>query len=381
MNIETTIRTLKWLPPRQSVLIEANHGTGKSSVVAQTAAQLSIELKKPFGFVDIRLGQYEIGDLIGLPRAREKYDIVSKVFDKGILVESKIEAEHVTVHDLPLWFPRDSDSQGFLFFDELNRGSRDTQQWAMQIVLDYKSNFVELPMGWRVIAACNDDQDVYNVMGLDAALYDRFMVIKFQPTVKEWLDYAEKHGVHPAIVKYVSKVGSELDPPEKMEPGKKYPSRRSWEKFSITLQHMDKRGDDPLKDLEYLIHLGSGFVGSTSAVGFKEFVQKDYKIFTPEEILNKFPKLKSEFEKMVATDIAFYNKELVSYIKKNGIKLAKKQSDNLFDYIKVIPRETASGFWRAFLNECKEESTRFYTSSKVITDYIFGLLDKSTSMK
>ena len=379
MDIKTTKRTLKGLPPRQSVLIESRHGMGKSEVVAQTAAELSLSLNKPFGIVDIRLGQYEIGDLIGLPRSQETYEITNKVYDKGILVKNKVIAKNVTVHNLPLWFPTDPLSYGFLFFDELNRGSRDLQQWAMQIVLDYKSNFNEVPQNWRVIGACNDDEDTYNVLSLDPALYDRFLVIKFEPTVPEWMAYAENHDVHPAIRKFISKFGNELDPPETMEPGKIYPSRRSWVKFSNTMLFMRDQGDDPINDLDYLILLARGFVGAIS-VQFVEYIKKDYKVFSPEEILNNFPKLKEEFEKMLATDITFYNKELVSYISKGSIKLNKKQSDNLFEYAKTIPRETASGFWSSFNQTCKEESAKFYKSKKEITDFIRGLFSRSEAL-
>jgi MoxR-like ATPase len=179
MDIKQTKRTLMGLPPRHSVLIEGKHGLGKSEVVAQTAAELSAKLEKEFGFVDIRLGQYEIGDLIGIPRAMETFTVTHRVFSKGRQEKRDVIAKNVTIHDLPLWFPRDKDSYGFVFFDEINRGSRDTQQWAMQIVLDYRSNFVDVPLNWRVVAACNGDQDVYSVLNLDPALYDRFLVIKF----------------------------------------------------------------------------------------------------------------------------------------------------------------------------------------------------------
>jgi MoxR-like ATPases len=367
------------LPPKQSVLLESGHGVGKSEIIAQTAAMLSIKLKKPFGLVDIRLGQYEIGDLIGLPRARDEYTITSKGFVDGVLTKNEVIAKHVTVHDLPLWFPREPDSYGFLFFDELNRGSRDTQQWAMQIVLDYKSNFNEVPNNWRVIAACNDDSDVYSILNLDPALYDRFLVIKFRPTVPEWLDYAEKHNLHPAVIKYIQKFGSALDTPEKIEPGKKYASRRSWTKLSATLQYMDAQGDNPINDLDYLVLLSRGYLGETLAIDFTQFIKKDYKVFTAEDILGKFAKLKPEFEKMIATDITFYNKEIVSYIKKNSVKLSKKQSDNLFEYIKTIPRETASGFWYDFRKECPEESSKWYKSSAEVTAYIGETYNKPKS--
>jgi hypothetical protein len=365
------------LPPRHSVLIEGRHGIGKSEIVAQVAAMQSARLGVPFGLVDIRLGQYEVGDLIGIPTRRDTYTVLNKVFNKGCLESVETVAKDVTVHDLPLWFPRDPKSCGYMFFDELNRGSRDTQQWAMQIVLDYKSNFVEVPMGWRVVSACNDDQDIYSILNLDPALYDRFLVIKFEPTVPEWLVHAEKIKVHPAILKYITKFGSDLDVPEKIESGKRYPSRRSWVKFSDTIRFMADQGDDPLTDNDYLILLGGGYLGSTVSVNFSEFVKKEYKVYSATEILNNFPKLEEDFKKMIATDFTFYNKEIVSHIKKSKMdKLSTKQSANLFLYVKTIPRETAAGFWSAFRTDCSKASATWYNSSTEITDYMRGLFTK-----
>jgi hypothetical protein len=382
MNIEQTIRTLMGVPPKHSVLLEGRHGLGKSEVVAQTAAAMSVKLKKPFGFIDIRLGQYEVGDLIGIPRARDTYTVTRNVYENGSLKSSNVEAKNVTVHDLPLWFPRDEESFGFLFFDELNRGSRDTQQWAMQIVLDYKSNFHEVPVNWRVIAACNDDQDVYSILNLDPALYDRFLVIKFQPTVQEWLSHANSINVHDAITKYITKFSSDLDVPEKVESGKRYPSRRSWVKLSNTLQYMADKGNDPLSDSDYLILLASGYVGTTVSVNFVEFIRKEYKVFTAEEILNNFPKLEEDLKKMIATDFTYYNKILVAHIKKSGVKkLSEKHSANLFSYVKFIPRETASGFWGAFRTDCAKASEAWFNSSKDITDYIGGLVNRVKALQ
>jgi hypothetical protein len=303
------------------------------------------------------------------------------VYDNGVQKSQQVIAENVTIHDLPLWFPRDPKSHGFMFFDELNRGSRDTQQWAMQMVLDYKSNFVELPMGWRVVSACNDNQDIYNVLALDPALYDRFLVIKFQPTIPEWLSFADKNDVHDAIIKYITKFGNDLDVPEKVEAGRRYPSRRSWVKLSNTLKYMAEQGNDPLSDLDYLLLLTKGYVGDTVAVNFTEFVKKEYKVYSAEEILNNFPKLREEFKKMIATDFAFYNKILVTHIKKSGVKKLKaEQNANIFEYVKTIPREVASGFWGEFRKECPDASGAWYKSNPAITAYVRGLLNKESSM-
>jgi hypothetical protein len=165
--------------------------------------------------------------------------------------------------------------------------------------------------------------------------------------------------------------------PEKVESGKRYPSRRSWVKFSDTITYMANHGDDPLTDLDYLILLGSGYVGTTVSVNFSEFVKKEYKVYSATEILNNFPKLEEDFKKMIATDFTFYNKEIVEHIKKSKIdKLSKKQGDNLFLYVKTIPRETAAGFWSAFRTDCAKASAAWYGSSTEITDYMRGLFTK-----
>jgi len=371
MNVKETFRTLLGIPPRKSVLIQGQHGIGKSQVVAQAAAEMSRRTGKPFGFIDIRLGQYEVGDLIGIPRPRDKFTIVSRVYKNGSLEREEFTTENVTVHDLPLWFPRDPNSAGYMFFDELNRGSRDTQQWAFQVVLDYKANFNEVPIGWRVISACNDNQDVYSVLNLDPALLDRFLVIDFRPTVPEWLAYAKANLTHDAITSYIKKIEKDLYPPSTMEPGVRYPSPRSWCALSDVIKHMVAEGDDILKDFDYLYLLSSGYLGKTVALSFQEYVKKDYKVYTAKDILDNFPKLKPEFEKFAPTDLTFYNGLLVEYMKTLK-KLAPKQGDNLFDYFQTIPKEVAAGFWTEFLKECKQIAADWLKASKDRADYMMS---------
>ena len=375
MDIKQTKRTLRGLPPKHSIFLRGKRGLGKSEIVAQTAAEMSVLLNRPFFLVDIRLGQYEVGDLIGIPRTRKTYTVTHLIYNKGSLESKEVVAEDVTVHDLPLWFPTDPDSCGYLFFDELDRSSRDVQQWVMQICLDYICNFRPLPIGWRVVAAGNGNPDIYNVALLCPALLDRFCVIDFEPTVPEWLSHAKEIHCHLAIYKYISKFGARsLDIPDVELPGERYQSRRSWIKLSNTIIFMAGNGDDPLKDLDYLLLLVKGYVGSTEAQNFTEYIRKDYKVYTAEDILNKFQDLKTEFKAMIATDLTFYNKELVLHITKN--KLVKTQQDNLWGYVQVVPREVAAGLWSELLTECKEEATNWYRSSPAIKKYLINLLAK-----
>ncbi len=397
MKIAYCKRTLKGLPPKSSVLIRGRHGLGKSEVVRQTAQDMSIETGYPYSFVDIRLSQREVGDIIGMPRSADKYTVTKTVFKDGKITYDDIVAENVTIYDLPTWVPQDQDSHGFLFLDEIDRACREVQQCSFEMVLDYRLNLHEIPIGWRVIAAVNADTDLYSVSDMDPALLDRFLVIDFKPTYHEWIDWAsgksekpaansrklidppETVPVHDCILKYLTKFEGDLDTPEKIVEGKStvYQSRRAWVLLSNAIKYMQKNGDDVLKDLDYLTLLAKGYVGSV-AINFTDFIAKDYDVLSAKDILNKWDrKIEEKFKKMQSTEMAFYNKIIVEHIVNEKIKLNKKQSQNLFSYYKIIPKEMASGFWSNFLKSNRDEAVAWYNSDPEIKKYTQALLSKS----
>jgi len=384
MNISQTKFTLKYFPPRQSILIRGRHGLGKSEVVKQSAQELSVETGKSFGFIDIRLSQREAGDIIGLPRSVDTFKVTKNVFKDGKYIDQVETINNVMVHDLPVWFPRDPDSCGILFLDELDRAPREVQQAGFEIVLDYRLNLNRLPAGWRVVAAINGDPDgqgSYQVLEMDPALQDRFFVIDFKPTVPEWLDYAKSIGVHDAIVKYITKIPNDLDTPEKIEPGVVYPSRRSWVMFSEAIKYQASKNYDPLKKLDYLILLARGYLGTTIALNFVEYIRTDYKIFSPEEILNNFNKdMEKTFSNMEVNEVAFYSKILVEYLIDGDKKMNKKQSDNLAKFYLCISKEAASGFWSLFTLKYRQEASRWYKEHPKIMEYTMQLLGKQSAI-
>lgn len=354
MNVQQTKQTLMWLPPRKSVLIESDHGLGKSAVVAQTAAEMSRLLKKPFGFIDFRLAQCEVGDLIGMMRTVLQGEVRRLVYENGSLVEKTELVKGVTIHDLAEWFPQDPDSHGYIFLDELFRAARDVQNAVFELALDYRYHFKELPIGWRVVAASNDNMDIYAGTLPDPALYDRFLKIKFRPTVPEWLQYAESVNVHKAILQYINKHHSDLMPEAKnVKPGECSPSPRSWMSLSDCINYMQENNHDPIKDENYFTLLSKGYLGNTVAVNFVEFVKKNYIVYDPKDIINNFDKddeLKRAFKEMEPAEAAYYNKELIKYIGKMG-KLTKRQAENLLLWAKTVKEEVCAGWWRDFITD------------------------------
>jgi MoxR-like ATPase len=395
------------LPPRTSALIEGNHGLGKSNVVAQTAARMSKILKKPFGFIDFRLSQKEVGDLIGMPRGMDRFNVTRTVYEDGKISKITTLAEHVTIYDAPSWFPTDQDSYGFLFLDEINRATRECQQAAFELVLDYRLNFMTVPMGWRVIAAINDNMDVYSVLGMEPALYSRFLKIKFRPTTGEWLDWGrgeEKEEtldflkaytatpieivpLHDAVLQYIGKFTKDLEL-EKYETGVVAPDRRAWVMVSTFMKNCASVGYDITETtrLDYLTQVVGGYVGTAIASNFVEYVRKEYRVWSPREILDKLTKeMETELKAAKVTEIAFYNDELVRFLKTEGKKAPKetkvKRWKNLFRYYQVIPHEASAGFLKEFSKQVPDLFNEWYASDPDIGKYSVKFLGRESTMK
>ena len=380
MNVEQTKFTLKYLDPARSILIEGIHGIGKSQVVAQTAAELSVETGIPHVFIDIRLSQREEGDIIGMPRGCETFTSQIPCYVKGELTTQEVVLQNVMIHDLPVWFPRDPDTHGILFFDELHYASKGVIQGCMEAFLDHRINMHPIPKNVRVVAAGNQIQDTYGGTTLNPAVYDRPLKIEFKPTTVEWTNFVTPF-IHRSVLLFINKFPAKLDPPESIEPGVICPSRRSWVTLSEDIKYLTGKGHDPLKDHDYLLLLTKGRVGSSTAIDYVDFVKREFKMYSPDDILNKWSeKMEEEFKAFLPAEVSFYSNELVAHIAKAGKNLTKKQKDNLERYLKAIPKETATSFWVHFAKTAKDIALDWYNTPKV-KEYIYGILDKSVSIK
>lgn len=376
MNVKMTLETIKYFPERKSVLILSDHGWGKSSVVKQAAQELSIETGKPYGFIDFRLAQCETADLIGMMRHAEEGSVTRSVFKAGKQIEETVLAKNVTIHDVAEWFPTDPDSCGILFLDELFLANRDLQNAVMELALDYRFHFKELPKGWRVVSASNDNLDIYPGTLPSPALMDRFFKVYFKPTVNEWLTMAPKWNVHKAVTDYIFKFTDQLF--VKPASGIITPTPRGWVCFSDVINHLSSIDRDPLKDPEYLLHLAKGYLGDTVAVSFHNYVKEQFKVFSGEDFIDKLtPDLLAELAKLDVPAVSFYNKLVIKYVA--GLKkLSKKQKDNCYKYLTIIPKECAAGFWADLSKENRPMAVDFYDVPGV-KDYLKSVIMKPTA--
>ncbi len=276
-SIKEFKETIKLLPVTQSVLIRGDHGIGKTGVVASLGSEFNLKV------VPFMSAYITGGDLSGVP------EIVEDTFTKFFPLESFYEC---------MKNPR------ILFFDEINRGTRDVTNALLQIILERRTMHKnsELHPETRVLAAINDSS-VYATSQLDPALLDRFFVVDLRPTKQEWIAHVRSI---PGFSKYIAdfhedqenswlEMDSKIDASE-IRSGKRLPSRRSWTKLGQILGKYEETNKNLIKEKKYPYSipveafqlLCTGFVGDHATQLILEyFKDKKYESeFNHNDILN-----------------------------------------------------------------------------------------------
>ena len=313
MDIKTAINTIPLLPARQAIMIRGPHGIGKSQIFAQISEKLGLQM------VDRRLSQMTEGDLLGLPEL----------------------TDGVTRFCPPDWFMDCCKNPRVLLLDEFNRGTPEVLNTAMQITLDFELNGHKLHPETRVYAAINASAE-YSVNELDPAQADRFWTIDLEPTVEDWLTWATDTGVDPVLVDFIRQNPGHLRAKGQLEPGKVYPSQRSWDKLN---QAFRKAGLDLAAEgvPELLYPLSIGFVGLEAAITLRDFVKNYENILSAEDILNNWKKVKGKVSKLSADKQNALMDKLLVHCKGNA--WTDDQLDNLTGFVKSVSQEMAISFF------------------------------------
>ena len=247
--------------------IIGKHGIGKSSVIAQYAKE------NGYTFHPFFLGQMsDNGDLLGLPE-----------FDR----DSSGKALSVSfVH--PAKLPKKPKS--ILFFDELNRASKELLQAIFQLALEGTLHDYTLPKDSAIIMAMNPATDDYSVLDFaDKAFADRFVHINLEPTHEEFHQFmTSKYGTSSVseFLKQQTKLLEEEDlKPVSLEFVK--PSRRSWDRLQ-TLENTNIPEN-------IFREAGMGIVGTAAMISYSSWKQTRVKVLDGEQILNNYEKVKNEF--------------------------------------------------------------------------------------
>ena len=168
-HIDTLIKT------DTPLFIHGSPGIGKSYIVADVAEKNGLEL------VDVRLSQMDPVDLRGVPAIREEQ----------------------TVWMPPVFFPKDTDSEGILFLDELNSAPPSVQAAIYQLVLNRRMGEYDLPKGWRIICAGNRVSDRGVVFRLPTPLANRMVHLHVQARFDDFKLFALGAKLHHFVIGFL----------------------------------------------------------------------------------------------------------------------------------------------------------------------------------
>lgn len=246
-----------------SFMIEGPHGIGKSAIIVETC------LDEDGFLIDLRLGQRDLGDILGMPAIIDVPNPTSTT--KDLIIDKRFQhikpdlIRNAFVNDLSelglmgdehdILAKRDENGKPIareglrdpkkygkpykfiaFFADEYNRGTKDVQQAMFELVYDRRMSGANVHPRCFIFAACNDNMEIYTVTEGDPAFRSRFKTIKYTPTVDEWLKWGKTTGeLCDELIFTISSQKNLADPPKKQDIdflNQPHPNRRSWHHFS-----------------------------------------------------------------------------------------------------------------------------------------------------
>lgn len=300
---------------KKPILLRGRHGVGKSCVVYQAAAAMGLPI------VERRASQMTEGDLVGLP---------------------VIEGD-CTRFNPPDWFKECCDNARVLFLDEVDRAIIEVRQGIFELTDSRKLNGFTLHPNTVIYAAVNGGEHgaQYQVGEMDPAELDRWTVFDVEPTIEDWLDWAQPN-VNEVIWDFINQNRNHLEHAGDFEPNKVYPSRRSWDRLNECLDGAGMFTEQAKEKTDVIFHLATAFVGFEASVALTDFVKTYERQVTIEMILEK-----GQIEKTAEFGINDHAAlvEKMEAAKIFGEPLPAEQVTNLAAYFVTVPSEIAMKLW------------------------------------
>jgi len=299
MNAKNLSKSLERLIENQiPVFVWGSPGIGKSSIIKQIAEEKSLE------FVDLRLSLLDPTDLKGIP-----------FFD---------QENNEAVWASPNFLPKNPDSKGILFLDEINTAPPSVQASAYQLVLDRKVGDYELPKGWSIVAAGNHESDRGVVYRMPPPLANRFVHLNMEVSFKDWKVWAYNNAIDASIIAFLQYDESKLFDFDPSKNEKSFPTPRSWEYVHKVLASNI--------EANLLMEIVSGAVGNESAIAFMSFRKVMNRLPNIDKLLNG-EALEVEHDSQVLFALIA---GVISNIKQNS---SKEKINHALKFSLTLPKE------------------------------------------
>ncbi|RNC68021.1 MAG: hypothetical protein ED859_11945 [Desulfuromonadales bacterium] len=323
MNVEQMKAVLREILTKTDLTpcVVGHRGVGKTAGIIQLCRDLGRR------YVPLRLGQMEVGDLVGIPYR-----------DEDVMHWSR-----------PCWWPTDIDPETVIHCDELNRAQQeDTLQAIFQFVeppAEGKRRALhvhKLHPKHKVVVTINPPDGTYQVATLDRALIDRMVMLYVETDYHCWAGYAAARELDPGVRHFLAANSAFLasqGSPLQMDAE---PTERGWEMVSI----LRKNCRFP-KDLEMEIH--AGIVGTEAAIAFLRWCADNARRpVTAAEVLNGWDDVCNRLEAQRDDMQAVTMGDMVTTLAADPT-LTREQEENLVRYIDILPRDMRFGLVKSLL--------------------------------
>lgn len=343
MNIKEFSESLEYMFKAElTPFIWGRRGIGKTSVIKQVAKKLN------YKFFGLYLGtQSDVGDVLGL----------------ATFVKNEAGEDIATKFATPKWLKDLIDycedhpeSGGILFLDEFNRGRRDILAGMFSLALDKTFHTIKLPKNLHVVAAGNPPTEEYNVTDInEAALMARFVHVKLEPTFNEWLDFANGMGMEESLIGFLKNQPELLESKHSDFQLPVSPDRRAYERLDKLFK---------LKTPAHLMeNLMVGIIGLERTVAYQNYMKSAEKPLEAEEVLNgkglKKVKKWSDPDNTVSSLLNLTSDNVKAALLTRMGEMTAKEKDNLFDYLKVIPKDVFYPLAKDLIQKCPTNDFAF----------------------
>ena len=291
-------------------VVVGERGIGKTQMMKEIAGTMGMKL------INIDCNLLKEGEIGGLPLPFK--------LDNGTTVTTY--AIHAKLKQIEDYLAENPDGKVLLFFDELNRTTRETMAELMNLILNKEINDYKVPDSVFMVAAMNPSSSTsgfegntsYGVTDMDAASKNRLVWLYLETDARSWLDWAiERPGtvqdrdqaekikffnreeyetvIDERIIEFISSFPDLLNSPR--EDQDVSPSSRTWE-FASDIIRTYESNSSLFSEMQYEACL-KGCIGIDAQIQFMNFLMNNENpLIKPEEffagkkvdkeLLNKF---------------------------------------------------------------------------------------------
>ncbi len=323
MNIEQMKIVIKEIITKTDLTpcVVGHRGVGKSAGIIQACREIDRK------YVSLRLGQMEVGDLVGIP------------FREGTVMH----------WSRPSWWPGDEDPPTVVHCDELNRAQQeDTLQAIFQFVeppaegLQRSLHTHHLSKRHKVIVSINPPDGTYQVATLDRALIDRMVMLFVETDYSCWARYAVERELSGDVRQFLAGNSGMLARQGAPMDLQVEPTERGWEMVSTLRSSCRFPGD-----LEMEVY--AGIIGREAAITFMRWLaDRKGRPVTAAEVLNDWALVADRAAGQRDDVQAATVNDLIATLQASPA-LEPVQEVNLVAYIAILPRDLRFGFVKSLL--------------------------------